>query len=281
MPRNLLLDLPREIREQIYIYTLFSPTGILCPDRPPNTANLFAFQIFESPYYDSYNLTLSLSLLQTCKQINAEAKDVIYKHNAFAVQNFDELPQLSRHVEHIFLSIELEYREDLENTAEALDVLSRRENLTTLTLFTCKGFCEMNSLMELRLFGERPIFRWGEVNPHAGEKLFDEYLTVLRNSWGKYDGQWAGVARKLFLQVESVNPGPGDAKKVVEDMHDAFKGELWIDDRLCYKDGQEVLQAFEYCDLIKGPQIVWSGKVHPVGGKMGKISSPDESLQLS
>jgi hypothetical protein len=243
MPRNLLLDLPREIREQIYIYTLSSPTGILYPDRPPNTANRFAFQIFESPYCDSYNLTLSLSLLQTCKQINAEAKDVIYKHNAFAVQNFDELPQLSRHVKHISLSIGLEYREDLENTAEALDVLSRRENLTTLTLFTCKGFCEMNSLMELT---------WGEVNPHAGEKVFDKYLTVLRNSWGKYDEQWAAVKRKLFLQVESVNTGPGDAKKVVEDMHDAFKGELWIDDRLCYKDGQEVLQAFEYCDLIKG-----------------------------
>ena len=30
-------------------------------------------------------------------------------------------------------------------------------------------------------------------HPGAGEMLSDEYLTVLRNSWGKYDGQWAGV----------------------------------------------------------------------------------------
>jgi hypothetical protein len=81
--------------------------------------------------------------------------------------------------------------------------------------------------------------------------LLNEYLTILRNSWGKCDGQWAGVKRKLELLVEELrdedNSNPG---KIEEEMHDAFTGELWIDNRLCsslcYSDRREVLRPFNW-----------------------------------
>jgi len=33
---------------------------------------------------------------------------------------------------------------------------------------------------------------------------------------------------------------------MVKEMYNAFRGELWVDDKLCYKDGEEVLQPFEW-----------------------------------
>ncbi|OCK92080.1 uncharacterized protein K441DRAFT_663789 [Cenococcum geophilum 1.58] len=44
---------------------------------------------------------------------------------------------------------------------------------------------------------------------------------------------------------------------MVKEMHDAFKGELWIDGKLCYKDGEEILQPFEWDSWAGIFQIAW------------------------
>jgi hypothetical protein len=118
--------------------------------------------------------------------------------------------------------------------------------LQTVTLNVVAGVDEMMALIDLRTFGEPLSSASGEFNPNVARKLFGEYLKVLRNSWGKYDGQWAGVKRKLELRVEYLRKQYiGDPKEMVKAMHSAFEGELWIDSRLCYKDGRKVLEPFK------------------------------------
>ena len=102
------------------------------------------------------------------------------------------------------------------------------------------------------------VFYNGKVQPKGWEKLFDEYLGVLRDSWAGDHSRWAGVKRKLELRVEYVRDGYiGDPREMVKEMHDAFKGELWIDGKLCYKDGEEVLQPFEWDRVSRIFQIAW------------------------
>jgi hypothetical protein len=47
----------------------------------------------------------------------------------------------------------------------------------------------MHELLDLMLFGEMETTFTGELNLNAGERLFQEYLKVLHDSWGKHDGQ--------------------------------------------------------------------------------------------
>jgi hypothetical protein len=169
---------------------------------------------------------------------------------------------ISHRVRNIWVGVDLAHRPSLENTARALEVLSgwaeRAGNLRTVTLNVISKKEDMHELMDLRLFGESDITLTGEFNPNVGKKLFNEYLTLLRKSWGKYDGQWAGVDRKLELNVGHLNEHfPGQPGEMVKEMHDAFGGELWIDGRLCYKDGTEVLQAFRWNYFSNGMQIAW------------------------
>lgn len=116
----------------------------------------------------------------------------------------------------------------------------------------------MMALINLNSFGAPAKSALGRSNRHVGEWLFDEYLTVLRSSWGQDDGQWRGVTRKLELFVDHFRDTDiGDPRPVVEAMHAAFMGELWIDRRLCYRDGREVMRPFEYDKCMVKWQTAW------------------------
>jgi hypothetical protein len=81
-----LLRLPREIRDQICLMALCSPTGyvILLPyDEAARTH--FRVQHFLPWKTPEYNLSLessiNLALLQTCRQLYWECKDIFWKVN--------------------------------------------------------------------------------------------------------------------------------------------------------------------------------------------------------
>lgn len=269
MPGNSILELPSEIRLQIYTYAFSSPTGYLCALPRHENYERFTLAPFEPPNCIRGGL-IALPLLQTCRLINSEARDVVYEHNTWAIPyigdllwKFRELDAgLSHRVRHIWLKVDFTHRPGLRDTAKSLDVLSRwvqqAGNLQTVTLNAVAGTEEMMEVIDLRTFGEPLYSAMGRFNPRAGEKLFDEYLRVLRDSWAEDHSRWAGVKRKLELRVEYVRQGYiGDPREMVKEMHDAFKGELWIDGKLCYKDGEEVLQPFEWDRSAGILQIAW------------------------
>jgi hypothetical protein len=210
-------------------------------------------------------------LLRSCKQINLEAKDIVYKYNTWAIPIIGDLSWryldevLGHRVRHVWLKANFLSRNGLDHTGKSLELLSRLSeqagNLQTVTLNVVVGIDEMMTLIDLKFYGEPLKSATGRFNPCAGEMLLDEYLTVLRNSRGKYDGQWAGVKRKLELLVEELrdedNSNPG---KMVEEMHDAFTGELWIDNRLCYSDRREVFRPFNWEGMW---QIAWFNNRSP------------------
>jgi hypothetical protein len=264
MSRNFILSLPREVRDQIYIYALSSPTGYLHAAVRTQDLKHFALLPFELPNI-IHPGRIRLSLLQTCKQVYQEAKDIVYEQNTLIVLNpyqllrqYRELDtDLSHRVRNIWLGVDLAHRVSLKDTARALEVLSRwaeqARNLRTVTLNVISKKEDMHELMDLRLFGEPDT-----THTRGGFRdLFKEYLTVLRNSWGKYDEQWAGVKRKLELYIGHLNERSlGQPGEMVKELHDSFGGELYIDGRLCYKDGTEVLQPFKR-DFRGEWQVAW------------------------
>ena len=131
MPPNLFFDLPRELRDQIYIYALSSPTGYVFAMIPAVDLKPFKLLPFHPPGA-IYPGRIRLSLLQTCKQIHREAKGVIFEHNTWAILiisqllwQFQELDaSLSLQVRHIWLGIDFTDRDLLRDTARALHILS-------------------------------------------------------------------------------------------------------------------------------------------------------------
>lgn len=268
MQPNFILRFPREIRDKIYIYALSSPTGYVLPTQRFDDLKHFALLPFKPPNC-IYPGRIRLSLLQTCKQINHEAKDVlVFKHNTWVFSIYD-LPwaiggldvKISHRMQHVWLSYNLTNRSGLEDTFKSLEILSgwaqEAGNLRTVTLGVVAGMQDMHELMELRLFGEPEDLPNGEFNPDVGKKLFGEYLTVLRDSWGKHDAQWAGITKRLELRVNRLNDSHVyEPREMVKEMHDAFGGELWVDGRLCYKDGKEILQPFKWA-VYGNWQVAW------------------------
>jgi len=135
-------------------------------------------------------------------------------------------------VRNIRVGIDLAYRLGLRDTARALKVLSgwaeRAGNLRTVMLNVISKKEDMHELMDLGLFGDPDTTLTGEFNLNVGKKLFNEYLTLLRKSSGEYDGQRAGVDRKLELNIEHLNEHfhgqPGEMVK--ENVMIVFGGEL-------------------------------------------------------
>jgi hypothetical protein len=143
-----------------------------------------------------------------------------------------------------------------------------------LTLNIIAGIKDMVDLMNLRIHGEpatierderdRRLVPRPDPNPNAGEKLFHKYLDILRDSWGRYDGQWPGVERKLELRMASLPEGRSNQpREMVKELHNAFGGELWIDGRLCYKRGKEILQPFKRTCYGEW-QIAWFQPDNPI-----------------
>lgn len=190
MPGKSILELPSEIRQQIYTYAFSSPTGYLYALPRDGNYERFTLAPFEPPDCICGGL-IALPLLQTCKLINWEARDVVYEHNTWAIPYIGDLlwkfweldAGLSHRVRHIWLKVDFTHRPGLRDTAKSLDVLSRwaqqAGNLQTVTLNAVAGIEEMMNVIDLRTFGEPLFSTMAGLNPKVGEKLFDEYLRVL------------------------------------------------------------------------------------------------------
>jgi hypothetical protein len=104
---------------------------------------------------------------------------------------------LCRHVQHIWLGLNFQDQGAHGDTARVLKILSEwarpARNLKAVTLNVVSESEALLDLLLLYACGGRPLTLDGQSSPNACEELFDEYLTVLRESWGKYDGP--GVER--------------------------------------------------------------------------------------
>jgi hypothetical protein len=93
MPTS-FLDLPREIRDQIYGYVLISPGGLVEPRIyprlfPANKKSAPQFSLNTVPLSDSVTTeSISLCLPRTCHQIYNETYGLFWRHNTFYFSTF-------------------------------------------------------------------------------------------------------------------------------------------------------------------------------------------------
>ncbi|KAH7419617.1 hypothetical protein BKA64DRAFT_21818 [Cadophora sp. MPI-SDFR-AT-0126] len=197
-----ILDLPLEIRNRIYTYALSAPAGYLFPEIHSPKNSLRKSRITFDSVHQEHGLlfsswlrdpSIALPLLQTCKQIHAEAKDYVYRCNTFVLVDFMDYREihgwLGRRVQHIWID---QHRSDIEkgrmrNTAEALStihdwVLHGEGPLRTLTISVCGSQSHFNDLVHDFFFDR---------------SRFDEVAKMLYNSWHGKQGDWGGVRRKI------------------------------------------------------------------------------------
>ena len=197
--------------------------------------------------------TLNLSILATCKQIYQECWLYLWKNNAFLLKGQESLRQviepkwcasyLLRHVEHIALGIQMIGNGRLEEEFrrfEFLDQLSQSAKLKNITVFTRS---------------------WDTLESYCGawNTGFGEYMEMLNKA---SKGPLAKLEKKMILyagyqglsfrgrqtRIRHLAKNP---TKVMDDLHDSFGGELWIDGILCYKDGNRLQEPFKYWGFKK------------------------------
>lgn len=156
---------------------------------------------------------------------------------------------LGRRVQHIWID---QHRSDIEkgrmrNTAEALStihdwVLHGEGPLRTLTISVCGSQSHFNDLVHDFFFDR---------------SRFDEVAKMLYNSWHGKQGDWGGVRRKIEAWAGNWSVMDGaeyDPNIVLAALHEYFGGDLWVNERLCYRDGKEILRVFE---LGESEKSVW------------------------
>ncbi|PVH83795.1 hypothetical protein DL98DRAFT_585263 [Cadophora sp. DSE1049] len=87
-----LLNLPREIRNEMYSWILVSLTGYvrpiipgLLPNNPVPSKPQFTYN-HHKPFHRTSSESISFTILRTCRQVYEEAKDMFWKNNIIVVR---------------------------------------------------------------------------------------------------------------------------------------------------------------------------------------------------
>ncbi|KAL9619127.1 MAG: hypothetical protein Q9160_006216 [Pyrenula sp. 1 TL-2023] len=234
--------LPLEVRAEIWKYAQTTRTGKVTLLRMPackRSKSPFAEILLFDPHggVRTPGRASFLPLLQTSKAIYQETKGLFYQVNTFCfhqqddfanlVRQFDN-PPLSTRIKHVWIGMHIaeEWFGDL-GTPETAKVLSKwQEEAGTLKTITFH-------------MTEQTFYFEQLVRMHSNHEWMQRILSIFKDFQAQSEGLWKGVTRRLlFCGGESVvSTLIDDGQKLLECLHDAFKGELWVDGKLCYKDG--------------------------------------------
>ena len=250
-----MFDLPLEIRDRIYSYVLSSPTAYVLPAVHYNATGTMAYELYfvkrnywPHPSWERVpDSQITLSLLQTCKQISSEAQSHIYLQNTLVLQNFETFehvhPRLGQWARHIWINSRLfgKHRVNAQGTVYALEVIYgwvvQGGPLRTFTLNVVPN-CNRFKYLVMGFYNER--------------LRFEEGIALLRNSRDSQFPEWKTIQRRLDLCVGKWRAPPRwDPYPTLHALHDAFGGELWINGQLCYRNGKEIVRAFERCIVFE------------------------------
>lgn len=263
MPSRFLEDLPGEIRAQIYSYVL-APTGCITPKRTSTGATLWSWpSLFP-------NEEVNLSLLQTCRQIHEESKDVLWSDNILCFPPrrsiFDPEEDavfvrsdsyFSRHVR----TVELRFTPspfDLAKVATFLQPLGAWDSgVLREVRFTISGMGTMTMFGELvSVIWQRAMRRRRYPNMKPGGFDSASLFNILRLAGNEETGHLRHLRRRLNIQLGirlSSNKArrewfsvhkPEDCEETLRELHQSLGGELYMDGVLCYKDGLRLRETF-------------------------------------
>ncbi|KAN0089389.1 hypothetical protein V8E51_019649 [Hyaloscypha variabilis] len=263
MPCKLLDDLPREIRAEIYSYVL-APTGRITPKRSATGATLCSVP----PLFP--NGEINLNLLQTCRQIYQESKDVLWKDNILCflprrsisdpkedvvfLYNDSPFARHARTVEIRFSPSDFDLAKvvtfvqplGVSDPGELREVRFKISGMGTMTMFG-----ESVSMIWQRAMRRRryPHLKFGGFNPMS---LFG----ILALAGNEENGHLRHLRRRLDIELGirlSSNKArrswfsvhkPEDCEETLQEFHRALGGDLYMDGVLCYRDGLRLRETF-------------------------------------
>jgi hypothetical protein len=232
MPRSFLEALPREIRDQIYTYILASSS---------NAVTL-------SPW--TIEVTRSMTILRTCKQIQRECKEIIWRHNGLFLRSptelftrFSSLMEVDdlRRIRHIEICLEVLDKDDLEWISSGLKALAQLHRIGALKSISLiaindrpRSIKEYEEELDLMCSGEYVDGRlFGGGPDDNGTNLIFKTSWPHFSHWGKQ--KWL---REMLLDRS-------DTTGLLKEIHTAFGGELLIDGSLCFKNGKQVAKTLK------------------------------------
>jgi hypothetical protein len=257
------LDLPRELRDEIYAFLLISPSGVVSPHwvpRPlkpsspkpaPFTAQTSTarFTLCINPpkprIVAAYNLKdfdrprnerqyISLSLPRTCRQIYDETQGLFWErntfyfssHNAGVIRTLKIMGQVSSRLI-TSVTIRMDDREIIAQLSKTLNVLASRArfgHFRRLELIWDSEEFEVLKRMSLQI-------------PMARARQYDELLEGLRT--GERGGRFERVIRLPHLLGDGLNGK--DAEACARDLHFAFGGRLFWGDVLGWESWKPIV----------------------------------------
>lgn len=233
IPLGFLQVFPREIRDQIYTYILASSS---------NAVTL-------SPW--TIEVTRSMSILRTCKQIQRECKEIIWRHNGLSLRDpteifarFASLMEVSdiRRVRHIQIHLELLDKDELEWICSGLKAfagLERIGSLSSISLIAIndrpRTLTEYEEELDLMFSGDSVDGRLFRARPdESGTNLIIHTSWPHFTHWGKQ--KWL---REMLLDRS-------DTTSLLKEMHSMFSGGLFVDGSLVFGDGKQVAQTSKF-----------------------------------
>ncbi|XMA07218.1 hypothetical protein WAI453_000009 [Rhynchosporium graminicola] len=231
MPSLFLEVLPREIRDQIYIFCLASRSGA----------------VTLSPW--SPQVARSLSLLRTCKQIHRECKDLIFAHSRLSLRPSTQLSQKfkgllkhghGRRIRLLKISLELLDRDELEWFASSVKPLgewARHGRLEAITIVA-----EWEKPRDVQEFKEiQNLRRHGEV---LDGRLFKESSTwtrmVISTGWPRFC-HWG---KQKWLKEMLLDPS--GIHELLLEIHRVFGGTMHVDGMLVFKNGEKIVREYQF-----------------------------------
>ena len=213
------LDLPRELRDNVYTHVLASSS---------NAVTL-------SPW--TIEVMRSMSILRTCKQVQRECKDIIWYHNGLHLRaptqlykrfaGLMDVDDLHR-IEHIEITLELLDRDELEwmcSGLRALATLSEKGSLKSISLIAIndrpRGIKEYEEELDLMCSGDIVDGRL------FGGGSDDKKSLIFKTSWPHFS-HWG---KQRWLREMLLDRS--DTTDLLQELHTIFRGKVYIDGTLC------------------------------------------------
>jgi hypothetical protein len=262
MPTS-FLDLPRELRDEIYACALISPSGVISPhlippriskagspkaSPPPSTTSssqligrfrlytnppkLCPIREFESGTWRDKHTYISLSLPRTCRQIYEETQSLFWEFNTFYFSNANSgvirtMKMMGQVSSRLITSVTIQmdcFTESTRAISKTLNVLASRARYGHFRRLTLVwDEDQFRRLMDLA----RQI-------PMARARQYDELLEGFRT------GESGGRFERVIRLPEMAGQRGREAEACARDLHFAFGGKVFWGDVLGWESWKEV-----------------------------------------
>jgi hypothetical protein len=262
MPSSFLLNLPLELRTQIYTYLFTTPKSRIELVKTSSRASGPDARYKILPPTSDGGDELVLSFLRTCKQIYAETKNLLWQHNTLHLFSVLDPPRegiisslspsISTNVQSVSLDIDLIFHKTLSGR------LIFGHNLSTLASWVHDGRLSSITLTARSIIGSthlthRQLEKILSRRIHPVHSLtYREYLKELQLGTDTHSAL-STINRRLVidttppaLSAPSFRPRPirGNPMDMLQEVASAWGGRLEVNGVLVFQDGQAVEDVF-------------------------------------